>query len=48
MGVNVAVVTVKGKPYFHIVNLLRENNISFFSLMPKESIPLETMVVNHF
>jgi hypothetical protein len=45
MRVKAAVVTVQGKPYFHIVNLLKENDIPFFSLMPKEPIPSEAMVV---
>jgi hypothetical protein len=45
MGIKVAVATVQGKPYFHIVNLLKENSITFFSLIPDEHIPVETIVV---
>ncbi|MCL1966150.1 MAG: hypothetical protein FWF66_04965 [Candidatus Bathyarchaeota archaeon] len=45
MRVKVAVVTVQGKAYFHIVNLLKEKDIAFFSLMPNESIPAGVKVV---
>jgi hypothetical protein len=45
MRVKVAVVTVQGKAYFHIVKLLKENNTSFFSLIPNDSIPAEVKVV---
>jgi hypothetical protein len=45
MSVKVAVVTVQGKAYFHIVKLLRENNTSFFSLIPNDAIPAEVKVV---
>jgi hypothetical protein len=45
MSVKIAVITVQGKAYFHIVNLLKENNMSFFSLIPNEAIPAEVKVV---
>jgi hypothetical protein len=45
MGVKVAVATVQGKAYFYIVNLLKENSIAFFSLMPNDPIPIEIIVV---
>ncbi|MCL2642594.1 MAG: hypothetical protein FWD52_03660 [Candidatus Bathyarchaeota archaeon] len=45
MRVKVAVVTVQGKAYFHIVNLLKDNNIPFFSLIPGDSIPVETIAI---
>jgi hypothetical protein len=41
----VAVATVKGKAYFLIVNELREQNISFISLVPGEPVPAEVKVV---
>jgi len=40
MSVKVAVATVQGKAYFYIVNLLKENNMPFFSLIPGEPIYL--------
>jgi hypothetical protein len=45
MSVKIAVATVQGKAYFYIVNLLRENNMLFFSLMPHDPIPAEVKVV---
>jgi hypothetical protein len=45
MREKVAVVTVHGKTYFHIVKLLKENNVPFFSLIPNEPIPTEVRVV---
>jgi hypothetical protein len=41
----VAVATVEGKAYFLIVNVLREQNISFISLVPGESVPAEVKVI---
>jgi hypothetical protein len=41
----VAVATVEGKAYFLIVNELREQNISFISLVPGEPVPAEVKVV---
>jgi len=41
----VAVATVEGKVYFLIVNELREQNISFISLVPGEPVPAEVKVV---
>ena len=41
----VAVATVEGKAYFHIVNQLREQDIPFVSLVPGESVPAEVKVV---
>ncbi|MCL1977955.1 MAG: hypothetical protein FWG55_07655 [Candidatus Bathyarchaeota archaeon] len=45
MRVKVAVATIQGKAYFHIVNLLKDNNTPFFSLIPNEPIPSEVKVV---
>jgi hypothetical protein len=45
MSLKVAVATVQGKAYFHIVNLLRENNMLFFSLTPNDPIPVGVKVV---
>lgn len=45
MKAKVAVVTVNGKAYFNIVSMLKENNVPFFSLIPKEPIPAEVKVV---
>jgi len=45
MRIKVAVATVQGRAYFHIVNLLKENNIPFFSLIPGNVIPTEVKVV---
>jgi hypothetical protein len=38
MKVKVAVATVQGKAYFYIVNELRQRKISFFSLIPGQTI----------
>ena len=45
MKEKVAVATVEGKSYFLIVDLLRERNIPFVSLVPGDSIPAEVKVV---
>lgn len=45
MKPKVAVATVQGKAYFLIVNALKENNISFFSLVPGEPVPSEVKLV---
>ena len=45
MKEKVAVATVEGKAYFLIVNELREQNISFISLVPSEPVPAEVKVV---
>ena len=39
MKEKVAVATVEGKSYFLIVNLLRDRNIPFVSLVPGVSVP---------
>jgi hypothetical protein len=41
----VAVATIEGKTYFLIVNLLREGNIHFVSLVPGDSVPAKVKVV---
>jgi len=41
----VATATVEGKAYFLIVNRLREQNITFISLVPGELVPAEVKVV---
>ena len=41
----VAVVTVQGRTYFLIVNLLREQNIPFVSLIPGEPVPPKIKLV---
>jgi hypothetical protein len=45
MKAKVAVATVQGKPYFLIVNKLKEKNIPFISLIPGETVPTEVKVV---
>src|SRR5512136_1275920 len=45
MKEKVAVATVQGKPYFLLVNQLRENNIPFISLVPGESVPAKVRLV---
>jgi len=45
MSVKVAVATVQGKAYFHIVKLLKENNVPFFSLIPDDPVPAQVKVV---
>jgi hypothetical protein len=41
----VAIATVQGKMYFLLVNALKEQNIPFISLMPRESVPYKIAVV---
>jgi hypothetical protein len=41
----VAVATVQGKAYYLIVNALRDNGISFFSLIPGQPIPSRAKLV---
>lgn len=41
----VAVATVKGKPYFLIVNELREQRVPFLSMVPGDPVPPEVKVV---
>ena len=45
MKSKIAVVTVSGKDYYLIVNELKKKNVSFLSLTPHESIPIEIEVV---
>ena len=45
MKEKVAVVTVQGKAYFLIVNKLNEKNISFISLLPRQSVPVKIKLV---
>jgi hypothetical protein len=45
MKEKVAVATVQGKPYFLIVNKLREQDIPFISLVPGDSVPPKIMMV---
>lgn len=45
MKAKIAVATVKGKPYFLIVNKLKERNIPFISLVPGETVPRDVKVV---
>jgi hypothetical protein len=45
MRAKVAVATVHGKPYFLIVNELKQRNIPFLSLVPGQSIRAEIRVV---
>jgi hypothetical protein len=45
MKVKVAVATVQGKAYFYIVNELRQRKISFFSLIPGQTIPVGVKVL---
>lgn len=45
MKEKVAVATVQGKVYYFIANALREKGISFFSLIPGESIPSRAKLV---
>jgi hypothetical protein len=57
MREKVAVATVQGKPYFLLINQLKERNIPFISLVPGQPIPprvklvitteLEKQAVNH-
>ena len=41
----VAVATVDGKAYFHIVNQLREQNLPFLSVIPGRPVPAEAKAV---
>jgi transcriptional accessory protein Tex/SPT6 len=45
MKERVAIATVQGKAYFLIVNKLREQNISFISLVPGEPVPAKVRLV---
>ncbi len=45
MKEKVAVATVQGKAYFLIVNALREQNISFISLVPGQAVPPKVKLV---
>jgi hypothetical protein len=45
MKEKVAVATVQGKPYFLIVNKLREQGIPFISLVPQDSVPSKIRLV---
>jgi hypothetical protein len=45
MKAKVAVATVNGLAYFHVVSMLKEGNIPFFSLIPGEPVPVEVKVV---
>jgi len=45
MNEKVAVATVRGIAYFHIVNMLKEHDISFVSLVPGTSVPPKVEVV---
>ncbi len=45
MRAKVAIATVQGKVYFLIVNKLKEKNISFISLLPGETVPIEVKAV---
>ena len=45
MKEKVAVATVQGKPYFLLVNQLREHNIPFISLVPGETVPAKVILV---
>ena len=45
MKEKVAVATVQGKPYYIIVNKLREQDIPFLSLVPGESVPAKIQLV---
>lgn len=45
MKEKVAVATVQGKPYFLLVNQLRELNIPFISLVPGEPVPAKVRLV---
>jgi hypothetical protein len=45
MKEEVAVATVQGKAYFLIVNQLKEKNIPFISLVPRQSVPAQMKLV---
>jgi len=45
MKAKIAVVTVSGKAYYHLVNKLKDRGLSFLSLTPYDNIPNEIRVV---
>jgi hypothetical protein len=45
MREKVAVATVQGKPYFLVVNQLREQNIPFISILPGQPLPVKVKLV---
>jgi hypothetical protein len=45
MKAKVAVVTVNGKAYFHLVSMLKEKNVPFFTLITGEPVPAEVKIV---
>jgi len=45
MKEKVAVATLQGTAYFHIVNALREQKIPFFSMLPGEMVPPKVKLV---
>ncbi len=45
MKASIAVATVDGKAYFLVVNELKRRSIPFFSVVPGESLPVETKAV---
>jgi hypothetical protein len=45
MREEVAVATVQGKPYFLIVNQLKEQNIPFISVLPGQPLPIKVRLV---
>jgi hypothetical protein len=45
MKAKIAVVTVRGKDYYLVVNELKNRNTPFLSLTPNESVPIEIEVV---
>ena len=45
MKAKIAVATVSGKAYYLLVNELKRRNISFLSLTPNDSIPIDVKVV---
>ena len=45
MKAKIAVATVSGKAYYLVVNELKERDLPFLSLMPKEPVPQSIKVV---
>jgi hypothetical protein len=45
MKAKIAVATVSGKAYYLIVNELKKKNVSFISLRPSDSVPVDVRVV---
>lgn len=45
MKERIAVATISGKAYYHLVNELKRRNIPFLSLTPREPVPIEVKVV---